>query len=49
MATVWVALATETVMLLAAAGAAVKWVRRSATSTPDQVVEPVSPVTEQLA
>lgn len=29
MATVWVALATEAVLLLAVASAAVKWVRRS--------------------
>jgi hypothetical protein len=36
MATVWVALATETAVLLAAAVAAVAWVRRSPANTTDQ-------------
>ncbi|WP_344680483.1 hypothetical protein [Saccharopolyspora taberi] len=35
----WVALVSEAVVLLAAAGAAVRWVRRSAVSAPDQAGE----------
>lgn len=48
-ATVWVALMIEAVVLLAMAGAAVKWVRRSPESPLGQVVEPVKPLVEQSA
>ncbi|QUH03096.1 hypothetical protein HUO13_21755 [Saccharopolyspora erythraea] len=49
MATVWVALVTEAVVLLAAAGAAVRWVRRPSASAPDQAVQPVAPLAEPAA
>ena len=45
MAMTWVALFSEAVVLLAVAGAAVRWVRRSAVSAPEQVAE----LTEQPA
>ncbi|MGW1678384.1 hypothetical protein [Saccharopolyspora sp. NPDC002376] len=49
MTTVWVALAAEAVVLLAVAGAMVRWVNRSQSGAPDQAIEPVGPVVEQIA
>ncbi|MER6992294.1 hypothetical protein ABT337_22445 [Saccharopolyspora hirsuta] len=49
MTTVWVALAAEAVVLLAVAGAMVKWVNRPQPGTPDQAIEPVGPVAERIA
>ncbi|WP_267898783.1 hypothetical protein [Saccharopolyspora rhizosphaerae] len=43
MATVWVALTAEAVVLLAAAGALTSWVRRS-DERPEQVVEPTGQI-----
>jgi hypothetical protein len=42
-ATVWVALAAEAIVLLGAAGALTSWVRRS-DETPDQVIEPAGQI-----
>lgn len=49
MATVWVALVAEAVVLLAVAGSMVKWVNKSQPGTPDQAIEPVGPVVERIA
>ncbi|MDA3628772.1 hypothetical protein [Saccharopolyspora oryzae] len=49
MTTVWVALAAEAVVLLAVAGAMVRWVSRPQAGAPDQAIEPVGPVAEQIA
>ncbi|SEG10464.1 hypothetical protein SAMN02982929_01508 [Saccharopolyspora kobensis] len=49
MATVWVALVAEAVVLLAVAGAMVKWVNKAQSGTPDQAIEPVGPVAERIA
>ncbi|NYI84940.1 hypothetical protein [Saccharopolyspora hordei] len=49
MATVWVALAAEAVVLLTVAGSLVKWVSRPQSGTPDQAVDQVGPMTERIA
>ncbi|MEU6262629.1 hypothetical protein [Saccharopolyspora shandongensis] len=49
MTTVWVALAAESVVLLAVAGALTKWAWRLQPGTPDQVIEPVGPAAERIA
>ncbi|MBB5158122.1 hypothetical protein [Saccharopolyspora phatthalungensis] len=48
MTTVWVALAAESVVLLAVAGAMTRWALRLQAGTPDQVIEPVGPAAERL-
>lgn len=48
-ATVWVALMVESVVLLGAAGMAVKWVRQSPSSAFDQRAEPAGVLAEQPA
>ncbi|GAA4882266.1 MULTISPECIES: hypothetical protein [Saccharopolyspora] len=48
-ATVWVALLVEAVVLLGMAGAAVKWVNRSPESNPDQAIGATAPALEPAA
>ncbi|MEB3366323.1 hypothetical protein [Saccharopolyspora mangrovi] len=43
MATVWVALAAEAIVFLAAAGALTSWIRRSDDAS-DQVIEPAGQI-----
>jgi hypothetical protein len=47
--TVWVALAAESVVLLAVAGAVTNWARRLRPGTPDQVIDPIGPAVERIA
>ncbi|MGL7461632.1 hypothetical protein [Saccharopolyspora spinosa] len=49
MTTVWVALAVESVVLLAVAGAMTKWAQRLQPGTPGQVIEAIGPAAERLA
>ncbi|MGW3473697.1 hypothetical protein ACWDKQ_35865 [Saccharopolyspora sp. NPDC000995] len=49
MTMVWVALAVESVVLLAVAAAMTKWAQRLQPGTPDQVIEPIGPAADRIA
>ncbi|GAA0530342.1 hypothetical protein GCM10011581_29040 [Saccharopolyspora subtropica] len=49
MTTVWVALAAETVVLLAVAAVLTRWAQRSRPDTQDQEGEQAGPAAERLA